>query len=170
MFPCLRSHNSPKYGTRNKSRVIFEIPRSSSFWWALKFFIFDHRALRKLGLKRVTPYLKLDQINLSSKWPKLAVNGPNLPPKWPQQGSLRTAYLWTVPLFMIWINSGHFGPEIGGKPPKKTRPEERLFQSCFSYGVTHLKPNFLSPPWAKMKIFSANQKAEDLRISKLTLL
>ena len=123
-----------------------------------------------MGLKRVTPYLKLDQINLSSKWPKLSVNGPNLPPKWPQQGSLRTAYLWTVPLFMIWINSGHFGPEIGGKPPKKTRPEERLFQSCFSYGVTHLKPNFLSPPWAKMKYFSAHQKAEDLRISKLTLL
>ena len=123
-----------------------------------------------MGLKRVTPYLKLDQINLSSKWPKLAVNGPNLPPKWPQQGSLRTAYLWTVPLFMIWINSGHFGPEIGGKPPKKTRPEERLFQSCFSYGVTHLKTNFLSPPWAKMKNFSAHQKAEDLRISKLTLL
>ena len=123
-----------------------------------------------MGLKRVTPYLKLDQINLSSKWPKLAVNGPNLPPKWPQQGSLRTAYLWTVPFFMIWITSGHFGPEIGGKPPKKTRPEERLFQSCFSYGVTHLKPNFLSPPWAKMKNFSAHQKAEDLRISKLTLL
>ena len=123
-----------------------------------------------MGLKRVTPYLKLDQINLSSKWPKLAVNGPNLPPKWPQQGSLRTAYLLTFPLFMIWINSGHFGPEIGGKPPKKTRPEERLFQSCFSYGVTHLKPNFLNPPWSKMKNFSAHQKAEDLRISKLTLL
>ena len=51
MFPCLRGHNSPKNGTRNKSRVIFEILRSSSFWWALKFFIFDHGGLRKLGLK-----------------------------------------------------------------------------------------------------------------------
>ena len=58
MFPCLRGHNSPKKGTRNKSRVIFEILRSSSFWWALKFFIFDHGVLRKSGLKRVTPYLK----------------------------------------------------------------------------------------------------------------
>ena len=25
MFPCLRGHNSPKNGTRNKSRVIFKI-------------------------------------------------------------------------------------------------------------------------------------------------
>ena len=31
MFPCLRGHNSPKNGPRNKSRVIFEILRSSSF-------------------------------------------------------------------------------------------------------------------------------------------
>ena len=54
----LRGHNSPKNGTKNKSRVSFEILRSSAFWWALKFFIFDHGGLRKLGLKRVTLYLK----------------------------------------------------------------------------------------------------------------
>ena len=41
VYHVLRGHNSPKNGTRNKSRVIFEILRSSSFWWALKFFIFD---------------------------------------------------------------------------------------------------------------------------------
>ena len=53
----LRGHNSLKNGLRNKSRVIFEILRSSSFWWAnLSFFY--HGGLRKLGLKRVTPYLK----------------------------------------------------------------------------------------------------------------
>ena len=73
-------------------------------------------------------------------------------------------------LYMIWVDSGHFGPEKGGKPPKKTRPEERLIQSCFSYGVTHFKPNFLRPPWSKMKNFSAHQKEEGLRISKNTLL
>ena len=55
VYHVLRGHNSPKNGTRNKSRVIFEILRSSSFWWALKFFIFDHGGLSKLGLKWVTP-------------------------------------------------------------------------------------------------------------------
>ena len=30
-----------------ESRVIFEILRPSSFWWALNFFIFDHWGLRK---------------------------------------------------------------------------------------------------------------------------
>ena len=58
MSPCLRGHYSPKNGTTNKSRLIFEILTPSSFWWALKFFIFDHWGLRKWGLKRVTPYLK----------------------------------------------------------------------------------------------------------------
>ena len=29
--PCLRGHNSPKNGTKNKSRVSFEILRSSAF-------------------------------------------------------------------------------------------------------------------------------------------
>ena len=42
--------------------------------------------------------------------------------------------------------------------------------SCFGYGVTLFKLNFLSPPSSKRKNFSAHQKAEDLRISKLTLL
>ena len=42
--------------------------------------------------------------------------------------------------------------------------------NVFRYGVTLFKPNFLIPPWSKMKNFSGHQKAEDLRISKLTLL
>ena len=34
-------------------------------------------------------------------------------PKWPPQGFLRTLNLWTVPLFIIWVNLGNFGPEKG---------------------------------------------------------
>ena len=44
------------------------------------------------------------------------------------------------------------------------------FGHVFRYGVTLFKPNFISPPWSKMRNFSAHQKAEELTISKLTLL
>ena len=66
MFLCLRGHNSPQNDTRNKSRVSFENLRKSSFWWALKFFGFDHVGLRNWGLKLGTPCQKHDQIKLSS--------------------------------------------------------------------------------------------------------
>ena len=51
-------HISFKNGTRNKSRVSFEILRKSSCWWALKFFNFNFWGLRKWGLKLVTLHLK----------------------------------------------------------------------------------------------------------------
>ena len=52
-------------------------------------------------------------------------------------------------------------------------PKKRLIWLCiylFIYGVILFKPNFLSPPLSKMKNFSAHQKEEDLRITKITLL
>ncbi len=55
VFNC---HNSIKIGTRNKSRVSFEILRKSSCWWALKFFNFDFWGLSKWGLKLVTLHQK----------------------------------------------------------------------------------------------------------------
>ena len=60
-------HNSFKIGTRNESRVSFEILRKSSCWWTLKFFNFDFWGLRKLGLKLVTLYLKA--------WPNQTFSG-----------------------------------------------------------------------------------------------
>ena len=54
----LNCHNSIKIGTRNKSRVSFEILRNSSCWWALKFFNFDFWGLSKWGLKLVTLHQK----------------------------------------------------------------------------------------------------------------
>ena len=54
----LNCHNSFKIGTRNKSRVSFEILRKSSCWWALKFFNFDFWGLSKWGLKLVTLHQK----------------------------------------------------------------------------------------------------------------
>ena len=64
----LNCHNSIKIGTRNKSRVSFEILRNSSCWWALKFFNFDFWGLRKWGLKLVTLCLKA--------WPNQPFSGP----------------------------------------------------------------------------------------------
>ena len=51
-------HNSLKIGTRNKSRVSFEILSKSSCWWQLKFFTFDFWGLKKWGLKLLTLCLK----------------------------------------------------------------------------------------------------------------
>ena len=64
-------HNSFKIGTRNKSRVSFEILRKSSCWWALKFFNSDNQELRKWGLKLVTLCLKA--------WPNHPFLRPSLP-------------------------------------------------------------------------------------------
>ena len=86
------------------------------------------------------------------------------------QGSKRTVYLLAVPLYVIWVNSGHFGPEKGGKTSKKTSTEERLIWSSFQIWGTLFKPNFLSPPRSKMKNFSAHQTEDGLRISKIPLL
>ena len=61
-------HNSFKIGTRNKSRMSFEILRKSSCWWALKFFNLDFWGLRKWGLKLVTLCLKA--------WPNQHFSGP----------------------------------------------------------------------------------------------
>ena len=66
--------------------------------------------------------------------------------------------------------SGHFGPEKGGNHQRKLDLRKGEFNHLLSYGVTHFKSNFLSPPRSKMKNFSAHQKEEDLRISAITLL
>ena len=67
---------------------------------------------------------------------------------------------------------GQFRPfwarKRGGNHQRKLVLRKGEFNHLFSYGVTHFKSNFLSPPWSKIKNFSAHQKAEDLRISKLT--
>ena len=55
MFPCFRGHNFLKNGVRNKSRV----KSAGSFPCDGHCFIFNLWAMRKLGLKLVTPYLKL---------------------------------------------------------------------------------------------------------------
>ena len=31
---------------------------------------------------------------------------------------MASVYLWSVPLYMICVNSGHFGPEKGGETQK----------------------------------------------------
>ena len=95
----------------------------------------------------------------------MSLNSPKMTP----QCSERTVYLWAVPLKMIWVNSDSFGLEHR-KRWGKIDPRKGLFGHVFRFGVTLFKPNFLSPPWSKMKNFSAHQKVEDLRISKLTLL
>ena len=40
----------------------------------------------------------------------------------------------------------------------------------FDRGVKNFKPYFLSPTWSKLNNFSAHQKEDILRFSKLTLL
>ena len=52
---------------------------------------------------------------------------------------------------------------------RRPDPEESLIWSCFWHGVPNLKPQFLSPTLSKPKNFSAHQKENFLRFSKLTL-
>ena len=56
--------------------------------------------------------------------------------------------------------------DIQGVPRKKFP----MLKMSLDMGFYYFKPNFLSPPWSKMKNFSVHQKEEDLRISKITLL
>ena len=80
-------HNSFKIGTRNKSRVSFEILRKSSSWWALKFFNLDFWGLRKWGLKLVTLCLKA--------WPNQHFSGPVC---------LLCILKSETPLFYTWVS------------------------------------------------------------------
>ena len=64
--------------------------------------------------------------------------------------------------------------KIQGDPPlnvaKKFRSEEGCFCHNFKSRVAIFKPHFLRLLWSKCKNFSAHQKENCLRISKLTLL
>ena len=50
---------------------------------------------------------------ISPKWPQIT------PKMAPTRLLKRTVHLWTVPLFTIWVNSGHFRPEKGGETAKE---------------------------------------------------
>ena len=56
--------------------------------------------------------------------------------------------------------------DIQGVPRKKFP----MLKMSLDMGFYYFKPNFLSPPWSKMKNFSSNQKEDELRISKIPLL
>ena len=164
---CLRGHYSPQNATRSKSRVSFENLRKSSFWWALKFFGFDHVGLRNWGLKLGTPCQKHDQIKLSSgsgllshnlKW-KPCILGENI---------VILLVIYKIER-LVTIPSLRLGKNVFDER-KSTWQEKGSFGWDFRQGVTNFKPYFLSPTWSKLNNFSAHQKEDFLRFSKLTLL
>ena len=167
-------HNSFKIGTRNKSKVSFEIFRKSSCWWALKFFNLDFWGLRKWGLKLVTLCLKAwpnqhfsGPVSLMhiEKWNTLIYTWVSIP--LPQKKIIddkkcfkhnKEIFIWKTRVFQFQLCQ------------KKTVTEKVWFGHAFRCRVTNFKPHFLSPQKLKLKNFSAHQQEDFLRISKLTLL